>query len=166
MFFLEMTAQTPANAEIKKWLQIRVRFFTNFDSMSGSGPKEKRRILPESTPALWIRCHLWLVWRRNEQCFQRFHRARFRDDHYPVCRLGIRQGSDRVCNRIRISKNCFQTGTEYGSWYPKRFYRYFEDSDFWKQLHIAQSLIYYLQKHLFSFLCHDSESLCGIISEP
>jgi len=32
-------------------------------------------------------------------------------------------------------------------------------------LHIAQSLIYYLQKHLFSLLCHDSESVYGVISE-
>jgi len=30
----------------------------------------------------------------------------------------------------RISKNCFQTGTGYGSRYPKRFYRYFEDQSF------------------------------------
>ena len=28
--------------------------------------------------------------------------------------------------------------------YPNRFYRCFEDSDFWKKLHIAQSFIYYL----------------------
>ena len=26
----------------------------------------------------------------------------------------------------------------YGSGYPKRFHRYFEDSDFYKKLHIAQ----------------------------
>ena len=69
------------------------------------------------------------------------------------------------CNRIQISKTCFQTGTGHGTGYPKRFYRYFEDSDFWKKLHIAQSLIYYLQKHLFSLLCHDSESVYGVISE-
>jgi len=59
-----------------------------------------------------------------------------RDDHYPDCRLDIRQ-EEWVCNRIRISKNCFQTGTGNGSGYLKRFYRYFEDSDFWKKLHIA-----------------------------
>jgi len=29
-----------------------------------------------------------------------------------------------------VSKNCFQMGTGYGSGYPKRFYRYFNDSDF------------------------------------
>ena len=56
-------------------------------------------------------------------------------------------------NRIRIR-------------YPKRFYQYFEDSDFWKKLHIAQSFIYYLQKHLFSLLHHDSESAYGVNSEP
>jgi len=33
-------------------------------------------------------------------------------------------------------------------------------------LHIAQSFIYYLQKHLFSLLRHDSESVYGVISEP
>jgi len=30
IFTLEMTTQTPATAEIEKWLRIRVRFFTNF----------------------------------------------------------------------------------------------------------------------------------------
>jgi len=42
---------------------------------------------------------------------------------------------------------CFETGTGYG--YPKRFYWYFEDSDFWKKLHIAQSLIYYLHSEAY-----------------
>ena len=60
---------------------------------------------------------------------------------------------------LRISKNCFQTVTGYGSGYPKRFYRYSEDSDFWKKLHIAESFINFLQKHLFSFLCHASLSM-------
>jgi len=41
----------------------------------------------------------------------------------------------------------------------------FEDLDFWKKLHIAQSLIYYLQKYLFSLLRHDSEFVYGVISE-
>jgi len=64
-------------------------------------------------------------------------------------------------------QNCFQTGTGYGSGYPKRFYQYFEDSDFWKKMHIhiEQSFIYYLQKHVFSLLRHDSESVYGVISE-
>jgi len=53
-------------------------------------------------------------------------------------------------------------GTGYG--YPKRFYQCFEDSDFWKKLHIARSIIHYLQKHLFSLLCHDSKSVYGVIS--
>ena len=56
-------------------------------------------------------------------------------------------------NRIRIR-------------YPKHFYQYFEDLDFWKKLHIAQSFLYYLQKHLFSLLRHDSESVYGVITEP
>jgi len=59
-----------------------------------------------------------------------------------------------VSNRIRISKNCFRMGTGYASGYPKRFYRYFKDSDVWKKLHIAQSFIYYFQKHLFHLPCH------------
>jgi len=57
-------------------------------------------------------------------------------------------------------------GTGYGSGYPKRFYRYLEDSDFWKKLHIAQSFIYYFQKLLFSLLCHDSMFVYGVISVP
>jgi len=55
-------------------------------------------------------------------------------------------------------------GTGYGSGYPKRFSRYFEDSDFWKKLHNSQSFIHHLQKHLFGLLCHDSESVYGVIS--
>jgi len=36
-------------------------FFSQiFDSGTGSGPKEKRRILAESTPVIRIRSHLWL----------------------------------------------------------------------------------------------------------
>ena len=31
--------QTPATAEIEKWLQIQLRFFPNFDSGSGSERK-------------------------------------------------------------------------------------------------------------------------------
>jgi len=42
----------------------------------------------------------------------------------------------------------------------------FEDSHFWKKLHIAWSIIHYLQKHLFSLLCHDSKSVYGVISVP
>ena len=57
-------------------------------------------------------------------------------------------------------------GTGHGSGYPKRFYRYFEDSDLRKKLHIAQSFIYYFQKHLFSFLYPDSESVDGVIPAP
>jgi len=37
-------------------------------------------------------------------------------------------------------------------------------SDFWKNLHIAQSFNYHLQKHLFSVLCHDSKSVYGVSS--
>ena len=36
-----------------------------------------------------------------------------------------------------IQKLPKRKGTGYG--YPKRFFRYFDDSDFWKKLHIAQS---------------------------
>ena len=36
----------------------------------------------------------------------------------------------------------------------------------WKKLHIAQSFIHYLQKHLLSLLCHDSEPVYGVISVP
>ena len=51
-------------------------------------------------------------------------------------------------------------------WISETFYRFFEDSDFWKKLHIAQSLIYCLQKPIFSLLCHDSESVYVVISVP
>ena len=37
---------------------------------------------------------------------------------------------------------------------------------FWNKLHIAQSFIYYLQKHLFRLLYHDFELVYGVISVP
>jgi len=54
--------------------------------------------------------------------------------------------------RIRISQNAFVDISRIQT--------------FGKNLHIAQSFIHYLQKHLFSLLCHDSESLYGAISVP
>ena len=60
-----------------------------------------------------------------------------------------------ICNRIRISKYCFQTGT--GSGYPKRFYRFFEDSEVWKKLHIAHSFIIF--RSIFSAFCVMTPSL-------
>jgi len=53
-----MTTQT---AEIENWLRIRVRFFTNLTPGPDPGPKEKRRVLPESTPTIRIRYHLCLT---------------------------------------------------------------------------------------------------------
>ena len=47
--------RTPATAENCKWLRVHLqKFLTPHQT-----PKEKRRILPESTPALRIRGHLW-----------------------------------------------------------------------------------------------------------
>jgi len=85
-----------------------------------------------------------------------------RDDHYPVCRLDIWQDSEFA--------------TRYG--YPKTAFKREPDTDirnafidisrvqtFGKSstLH-THSLIIFIQKHLFSFLCHESESVCGVIS--
>ena len=56
------TTQTLANdaaAEHDKWHRIRVHVITNVTQARGPGPKEKRRIQPESTPELQIRGHLW-----------------------------------------------------------------------------------------------------------
>ena len=53
-----MTTQTPATVEIEKLLRIR-RGGVFLQILSPTpGPKEKRRILTESTPALWIHGHL------------------------------------------------------------------------------------------------------------
>jgi len=52
-----MTTQTPATAEIEKWLRIRSGF-SQFLTPAPD-PKENYRILPELTPALWIHGHLW-----------------------------------------------------------------------------------------------------------
>jgi len=85
-----------------------------------------------------------------------------RDDHYPVCQLDIRQDSE------------FATGSRY----RKIAYEWEPDTDIrnafidiskiqtWKKLRVAQSFIHYFQKHLFSLLCHDSESVYGVISFP
>jgi len=55
--FLDMTTQTPATAEIEKMTPDPVRFFHKFLT-PGPDPKDKRRVLPESTPALRIHDHL------------------------------------------------------------------------------------------------------------
>jgi len=81
----------------------------------------------------------------------------------PACQLDIQQVSE-FATGYGYPKNCFQTDSVYG--YPKRFYRFFEDSDFWKKLNMAQSFIHYLQKHFFSLLCHDPQSVYAIISVP
>jgi len=71
------------------------------------GPKEKPRILLDSTPAPGSGPTP----------------GRSRDDHsISALQVGYPAGQ-WVCNRIRISKNCFQTETECRSGYPKRFYR-------------------------------------------
>ena len=53
-----MTKQTPATAEIEKWLRIRSVFPKFLTPGPDQGPKEKRRILPESTQVIRIRSHL------------------------------------------------------------------------------------------------------------
>jgi len=67
------------------------------------------------------------------------------DDHYPVCRLDIREDSE------------FATGYGYPKSALKResdtdirnaFIDISKDSDFWKKLHIAQSFIYYLHSEV------------------
>jgi len=85
------------------------------------------------------------------------------DDHYLVFRLDIGQDSE-FATGYGYLKRVFKRERDTRSGYPKRFYRYLEDSDFWKKLYIAQSLIYYLQKHIFSLLCHDFESVKGVTS--
>jgi len=61
--FYEMTCiknmQTPATAENEKWHWIRVGRFKFL--CPGPGLKETRRNLPESTPAIGISGHLWLL---------------------------------------------------------------------------------------------------------
>jgi len=87
-----------------------------------------------------------------------------RDDHYPVCRLDIRQDSE------------FATG--YG--YPKSALKRTPDTNpdirnafidisriqtFGKSCTLHNhSFIIFIQKHLFNHLCHDSESVYGVFS--
>jgi len=82
-----------------------------------------------------------------------------RDDHYPVCQLDIRQDSE-CATGYGYPKTAFKWEPDTDPDIRKRFYRCFEDSDFWK------SFIYYLQKHLFSLLCLDSQFVYGVISVP
>jgi len=86
------------------------------------------------------------------------------DDHYPVSRLDIRK--DRGF------------ATAYG--YPKIVFKREPDTDpdirnafidiariqtFGKSCTLHNlSFIIFIQKHIFSLLCHDSESVCGVIS--
>jgi len=85
-----------------------------------------------------------------------------RDDHYPDCRLDIRQDSE------------FATG--YG--YPKSALKLEPDTDmrnafidisriqtFGKSCTLHNhSFSIFIQKHLFSHLCHDSKSVYGVFS--
>jgi len=50
--------QAPATAENKKWLRIRVQFFTNLWLQIRIRVRKKQRIQPESTPTLRMRGHL------------------------------------------------------------------------------------------------------------
>jgi len=50
-----MTAQTPAAAEIQKWLRIRVRFFTNF------WLRVRKKNAESCRSRIRIRPHLWLT---------------------------------------------------------------------------------------------------------
>jgi len=94
----------------------------------------------------------------------RYGRLDTRDDHYPVCRLDIRKDSE------------FATGHGY----PKSALKREPDTDpsiqntfidisriqtFGKSCTLHNhSFIVFIQKHLFSHLCHDSESLYGVFS--
>ena len=62
VFIQETTTQTPATVEIENWLRIWVRFFHKIKTL-GPDPvaKAKRRILPESTPAIRIHGRLYFV---------------------------------------------------------------------------------------------------------
>jgi len=83
-----------------------------------------------------------------------------RDDHYPVCLLDIRQDSE-FATRYGYPKTAFKREPDTDPYIRNAF---IDNSDFWKKLHIAQSFIYYLQKHLFTLLCHDSQFISGVIS--
>ena len=87
-----------------------------------------------------------------------------RDDHYPVCRLDIQQDSE--------------CATGYG--YPKSALKREPDTDpdirnafidisriqtFGKSCTLHNhTFVIFIQKHLFSHMCHDSESVYGVFS--
>jgi len=54
-----MATQTPATPEIKSDSGPGPAFPKILTSCTDPGPKEKRRILPELTPVIRIRSHLW-----------------------------------------------------------------------------------------------------------
>ena len=125
----------------------------------------KQKIFSQSDPVL-IRPKLASVLIQSDPVLIRTHLRNepTRDDHYPVCRwisgwmVSLQQDTD-------IQK-LLSNGNRIWIRDPKSLQRYFENSDFWKKLRIAQSFIYYFQKQLFSLLCHGSESVCGVISAP
>jgi len=53
---LQKATKTPAAVKSKKWFRIQAQFFTNF--LLRLCVRKKFKILPESTPALRIRCRL------------------------------------------------------------------------------------------------------------
>jgi len=92
------------------------------------------------------------------------HICTVRDDHYPFA--GWISGRIVSLQSDTDIQKLLSNGNRVRIRISESFYRYFEDSDFWKKLHITQSFIDYLQKYLFSLLCHDFESVYGVISVP
>ena len=82
-----------------------------------------------------------------------------------VCQLDIRQDRE-FATGYGYPKTAFKREPDMDANIRNAFIDNFEDSDFWKKLHIAQSFIHYLQKNLFSLVCHDSEPVYGVTSVP
>ena len=101
-----MTTQTPATAELEKWLQIRVRFFTNFWLRVRIRVRRKnRRILLESTPVIRIRSHLWqmscpLAPSASKPLFSERHT--FTDNFLWGPLWGVAKNNDKKYNRASI----------------------------------------------------------------
>jgi len=87
-----------------------------------------------------------------------------RDDHYPVCRLDIRQDSE-FATAYGYPKTAFKRGADTDPDIRNAFIDISRIQIFGKSCTL-NSFIHYLQQHLFILQCHDSESAYGVISVP
>ena len=133
-----MTTQTPATAEIKNWLLSGSSFSHIFDS--GSGSERKRTILPESTPVLRIRSHLWYTGRsrsgRHKRVSSMFFQTHWNGKSHPLFAI-------HLCQRVAVlqavvCRYSIRMWQKVGSWHAKLYLLWNEVEEHAQKLQLAR----------------------------